>query len=65
MRDFYLNLRPPWLAKIAAGKLTPGKWWPFEIYLTTTWTAPYCDHTYLGFPSTKTYGFFTKTKEAK
>jgi hypothetical protein len=44
--------------------LTPEKWWPFEIYLTTTWTAPY---TYLGFPSfpsIKSNGFFTKTKEA-
>jgi hypothetical protein len=41
--------------------LTPGKWWPFGIYLTTTWTAPYFDHTYLGFPSIKSNGFFTKT----
>jgi hypothetical protein len=59
-RDFRL----PWPAKIAARMLTPGKWWPFEIYLTTTWTAPYFDHTYLGFPSIKSNGFFTKTKEA-
>jgi hypothetical protein len=28
--------------------LTPGKWCPFEINLTTTWTAPYFDHRYLG-----------------
>jgi hypothetical protein len=59
-----LDFRLPWPAKIAAGMLTPGKWWPFEIYLTTAWTAPYFDHTYLGFPSIKSNGFFTKTKEA-
>jgi hypothetical protein len=64
MRDVYLNFRLPWPAKIAAGMLTPGIWRPFEIYLTTTWTAPYFDHTYLGFSSTKSDGYFTKTKEA-
>jgi hypothetical protein len=32
MREIYLNFRLPWPAKIAAGMLTPGKWWPFEIY---------------------------------
>jgi hypothetical protein len=53
MKDIYLNSRLPWPAKIAAGMLTPGKWRPFEIYLTTTWTAPYFDHTYLGLPSTQ------------
>jgi hypothetical protein len=46
MKDVYLDFRLPWPAKIAARMLTPGKWWPFEIYLTT-------DHTYLGFPSIK------------
>jgi hypothetical protein len=56
MRDVYLDFRLPWPAKIAAGMLTPGKWWPFEIYLTTTWT----DHIYLEFPSIKSNGFFTK-----
>jgi hypothetical protein len=61
MRDVYLDFRLPWPAKIAAGMLTPGKWRPFEIYLTTTWTAPYFDHTYLGFSSIKSNGFFTKT----
>jgi hypothetical protein len=45
MRDVYLNFRLPWPAKIAARMLVPGKWWPFEIYLTTIWS----DHTYLGF----------------
>jgi hypothetical protein len=45
MRDVYLDFRLPWPAKIAAGMLKPGKWRPFEIYLTTTWTAPYFDHT--------------------
>jgi hypothetical protein len=64
MRDVYLDFRLPWPAKIAAGMLTPGKWRPFEMYLTTTWTAPYFDHTYLGFPSINSNGFFTKTKEA-
>jgi hypothetical protein len=64
MRDVYLNFRLPWSAKIAAGMFSPGKWWPFEIYLTPTWIAPYFDHTYLGFPSIKSNGFFTKTKEA-
>jgi hypothetical protein len=62
MRDVYLDFRLPWPAKIAARMLTPGKWRPFEIYLTATWTAPYFDHTYLGFPSIKSNGFFTKTK---
>jgi hypothetical protein len=42
----------------------PPEWLPFEIYFSTTWTAPYFDHTYLGFPSIKSNGFFTKTKEA-
>jgi hypothetical protein len=60
MRDAYLDFRLPWPAKIAAGMLTPGKWWPFEIYLATTWSAPYFDHTYLGFPSTKSNGFFLR-----
>jgi hypothetical protein len=64
MRDVCLDFRLPWPAKITAGMLTPGERWPFEIYLTTTWTAPYFDHTYLGFPSIKSNGFFTKTKEA-
>jgi hypothetical protein len=41
MGDVYLNFRLPWPAQIAAGILTPEKWRPFEIYLTTTWTAPY------------------------
>jgi hypothetical protein len=43
MGDVYLDFRLPWPAKIAAGMLTPGKWWPFEIYLTSTWAAPYFD----------------------
>jgi hypothetical protein len=64
MRDVYLDFRLPWPAKIAAGMLTPKKWRPFEIYLTTIWTAPYFDHTYLGFSSIKSNGFLTKTKEA-
>jgi hypothetical protein len=63
MRVVYLDFRLPWPAKIAAGMCAPGKWRPFEIYLTTTWTAPYSDHTYLGFSSIKSSGFFTK-KEA-
>jgi hypothetical protein len=54
MRD-----RLPWYAKIAAGMLTPGKWRPFEIYLTTIWTTHYFGHTYLGFPSIKSNGFFS------
>jgi hypothetical protein len=58
MRDIYLDFRLPWPAKIAAGMLTPGKWRPFEIYLSTTWTAPYFDHTYLGFSSIKSNGIF-------
>jgi hypothetical protein len=37
MRDVYLDFRLTWPAKIAAGMLTPGKWWPIEIYLNTTW----------------------------
>jgi hypothetical protein len=57
MREVYLDFRLPWPAKIAAGMLTPGKWWPFEVYLTITWTAPNFDHTYLGFPSIKSNGF--------
>jgi hypothetical protein len=64
MRDVYLNFRLPWPAKIAAGMLTPGKWRPFE-YHTTTWTAPYFNHTYLGFPSIKSNGFFTKTNSSR
>jgi hypothetical protein len=64
MGDVYLDFRLPWPAKIAAGISTPEKWRPFEIYLTTTWTARYFDHTYLGFSSIKSNGFFTKTKEA-
>jgi hypothetical protein len=64
MRDVYLDFRLPLPAKTATKMLTPEKWRPFEIYLTTTWTAPYFDHTYLGFPSIKSNGFFTKTKEA-
>jgi hypothetical protein len=63
MRDVYLGFRLPWPAKIAAGMLTLGKWRPFEIYLTTRWSTPYFDHTYLGFSSIKSNGFFTKTKE--
>jgi hypothetical protein len=63
MRDVYLDFRLPWPTKIAAGMLTPEKWRPFEIYLTTTWTASYFDHAYLGFPSIKSNGFFTKTFE--
>jgi hypothetical protein len=64
MRDAYLDFRLPWPAKIAAGMLTPGKWRPFEIYLTTTRTAPYFDQTNLGFSNIKSNGFFKKTKEA-
>jgi hypothetical protein len=58
MRNVYLDVRLPWPAKIAAGMLTPEKLWSFEIYLTTTWTAPYFDHAYLGFSSIKSNGFF-------
>jgi hypothetical protein len=36
----------------------------FTSPVTTTWTAPYFEHTYLGFRSIKSNGFFTKTKEA-
>jgi hypothetical protein len=46
MRVVYLDFRLPWPAKIAAELLTPGKWWPFENYLTTTWTVLYFVHTY-------------------
>jgi hypothetical protein len=60
--NVYLDFRFLWSVKVAADMLTSGKWWPFEIYLTTTWTAPYFDHTYLGFPSIKSNGFFTKIK---
>jgi hypothetical protein len=31
-----LDVRLPWPAKIAAGMLTPEKWWSFEIYLYFT-----------------------------
>jgi hypothetical protein len=61
---FIFDFRLPWSGKIAAEMLKPGKWRPFEIYLTTTWTAPYFDDTYLGFPSIKSNDFFTKIKEA-
>jgi hypothetical protein len=61
--DIYLNFHLPWPAKIAAGMLTPGKWWPFEIHLTTTWTASYFDHIDLNFSSIELLGLFTKTKE--
>jgi hypothetical protein len=64
MRDVYLDFRLPWPTKIATGMLIPGIWWQFEIYLTTTWTASYFDNKYIGFPSIKSNGFFTKTKEA-
>jgi hypothetical protein len=57
MRDVYFDYRLPWPAKTVAKMLTPGKWRPFEIYLTTLWTAPYFDHTYLGFSSIKSNGF--------
>jgi hypothetical protein len=40
MRDVYLDFRLPLPAKIAAGMLTPEKWWSFEIYLFVTWNAP-------------------------
>jgi hypothetical protein len=30
MRDVYLDFRLPFPAKIAAGMLTLGKWWPFK-----------------------------------
>jgi hypothetical protein len=63
MRDVYLDFRLPWPANISAGMLTPGKWWPFEIYLATARTLPYFDHTYLGFPSIKSNAFFTKTNK--
>jgi hypothetical protein len=61
MKDVYFDFRLPWPAKIAAGMLTPGKSRPFEIYITTTWTDPYFDHTYLGFLSIKSNDIFTKT----
>jgi hypothetical protein len=62
-RDVNLDFRLPWSAKITAEMLTPGKWRPFKLYLTTTWTAPYFDHTYLGFSSIKMNDFFTKQKK--
>jgi hypothetical protein len=65
MREVYLDFRLPWNAKIAAGMLTPGKWRPFETNLTTTWTAPYFDHTYLDFSSIKSNGFFQISKIRK
>jgi hypothetical protein len=49
-RDVYLDFLLRWLAKTAAGMLTPVKYWPFEIYLTTT---PCFGHTDLGFRSIK------------
>jgi hypothetical protein len=52
MRDVYLDFH-----------LTPGKWWPFEIYLTVMRhirTALIFDHKELGFPSIKSDGFFAR-----
>jgi hypothetical protein len=65
MRDVYLDFRLPWPAKIAAGMLTPEKWWSFEIYLSVTWNAlTSITHMYLDVPNAELNGFFTKTKEA-
>jgi hypothetical protein len=42
--------------------LTPGKIWPFKIYLTTTWIAAIFEYTDLGFLSINLDGFFTEDK---
>jgi hypothetical protein len=61
MKDVYLDFRLPWPAKIAAGMLTPGKWRPFEIYLTTTRTSLNFDHTYISaFPVSNRMGYSIK-----
>jgi hypothetical protein len=44
--------------------LSPGKWWPFEIYLTVLWNALIFYHILLGFLSIKSDDFFAKAKEA-
>jgi hypothetical protein len=59
----YLDFRLPWPAKFAVGFSCPGKRGPFEKYLPVTWNAPNFDRTYLGFPSIKLNGIFTKTKD--
>jgi hypothetical protein len=55
----------PQPSKFAVEFSSPGKWSPFEKYLPVTWNAPSFDRIFLGFPSIKLNGLFTKTKEAK
>jgi hypothetical protein len=59
----YIYFHLPWPAKFAVGFPRPGEWSPFGNNLPVTRNAPSFDRTFLGFPSTKLYGFFTKTKE--
>jgi hypothetical protein len=61
MGDVYLDFRLPWPAKIASGMLTPGKWWPFEIYFTTTMPLTLITHI-SAFPASNRM-VFTKTKK--